>query len=216
MGCKGMFAVIGVAAVAGLLPAPARAADAPRFEITPFAGYRTGGNFDIEPTTEGGTTQSADIGDSASFGVDLGLYRDRNSFYEFLYSRQGSSLDSKVAAIDNVDVTVEYYQFGGTAIFPQESEHVLPYLSLTLGATRFTADGYDSDTKFSASLGGGLRVPFNEHLAATLGLRGYVTFIDSNTQFLCVSNGGESSCLLRSSGSTLFQAEAQLGLAVRF
>lgn len=215
MGHKGMLAVI-AAAVTGWLPAPARAADAPRFEIAPFAGYRTGGNFDVEPTTEGGTTQSADIGDAASFGVDFGLYRDRNSFYELLYSRQGSSLDSKVAALDKLDVTVEYYQFGGTAIFPQASDRLLPYLSLTLGATRFSADGYDSDTKFSGSLGGGLRVPFNDYVAATLGLRGYLTFVDSNTEFLCVSNGGNGSCLLRSSGSTIFQAEAQLGLALRF
>ena len=217
---NGLLAVIGAAVIAGLLPAVVQAADEPRFEITPFAGYRTGGSFDIdpalEPTPQSGSAGSADITDDASFGVDFGLYRDRDSFYEILYSRQAASLDSKVPALDKLDVTVEYYHFGGTAIFPQASDKLLPYLSLTAGATRFSGNGYDSKTKFSASLGGGLRVPFNEHFAAILGLRGYLTFVNSDTEFLCVSNDGNGSCLLRSSGSTLFQAEAQLGLAFTF
>jgi len=61
------------------------------------------------------------------------------------------------------------------------------------------------------SLGGGLRLPFSDHVAATLGVRGYLTFVDSDTSFLCVSGSDESGCLVRSSGSTYFQAEAQLG-----
>jgi len=211
-----MHAVVAAALAASLFAPAARAADAPRFEMTPFAGYRTGGQFDIEPTTEGSVTESVDVGDDASFGIDLGLYRDERSFYEFLYSRQGASLDSKDPLLDNLDVRIEYYQFGGTVMFPDVSDNVLPYLSLTVGATRFSADHYDSDTKFSASLGGGLRVPFSEHVAAVAGLRGYLTFVDTNTEFFCVSNGGEGGCLLRSSGSTFFQAEAQLGLSMRF
>ena len=210
-----MLAAVAVAAAAALAPA-VHAAESPRFEITPYAGYRTGGKFDVEPVTDGAPTSSVDVGDDASFGVDLGLYRDGDSFYELLYSRQGASLSAKEPLLDGLDVTVEYYQFGGTAIFPQASDKLLPYLSLTLGATRFSADGYDSDTKFSASLGGGLRVPFNAHLAAVLGLRAYLTLLDSSTEFLCVSNGSDAGCLLKSSGSTFFQAEAQLGLSFRF
>lgn len=212
----GRTAALCIAIATFMLAAPAGAADAPRFELTPFAGFRTGGHFDVEPVVEGATAGSADVDDASSFGIDLGLYRDGSSFYELLYSRQGASLDSKEPSLDGLDVTVEYYQFGGTAIFPQASDKVLPYLSMTLGATRFTADGYDADTKFSASLGGGLRVPFNDHLAAVLGVRGYLTFVDSDTEFLCVSNGGDGGCLLKSSGSTFFQAEAQLGLSLRF
>jgi len=92
----------------------------------------------------------------------------------------------------------------------------VPYLSMTIGATRFSADGYGSDSKFSGSLGGGLRLPFSENLAATLGVRGYLTFVDTDTGFFCSSIDGEGSCLVQSSGSTLFQAEALLGVTVRF
>ena len=77
-------------------------------------------------------------------------------------------------------------------------------------------DGYDDETKFSGSIGGGLRVPFNERVAATFGLRGYVTFVDSDTGIFCLSDATGASCLLRTSGSTIFQGEALLGLTVRF
>jgi len=218
MRLNGVHAVIAVALAASLSAPASDAADSPRFEITPFAGYRTGGSFDYGPSVNPTDAQSGsvDVGDDASYGIDLGLYRDEYSFYEFLYSRQGASLDSKLPELDNLDVTIEYYQFGGTAMFPDVSDKVLPYLSLTAGATRFSADKVDSDTKFSMSLGGGLRVPFGKNVAAIVGLRGYLTFVDTNTEFLCVSNGGDAGCLLKSSGSTFFQAEAQLGLSMRF
>jgi hypothetical protein len=203
-------------AVAGLL-APEARADAPRFELTPFVGYRAGGKFDIE-ATETTAQQSVNLGDDASFGLDLGLYRDQTGFYELLYSQQKTSLDSSNPLLRGLDVKVEYLHFGGTALFPQESEWLVPYLSMTIGATRLSAQGggYDAETKFSGSLGGGLRVPINDNIAATLGLRGYLTLVESDTGFFCVSDSNGGSCLVKSSGSTFFQGEALLGLTVRF
>jgi opacity protein-like surface antigen len=194
-------------------PSVAHAAG-PRFEVTPFGGYRTGGSFEL-PATESSPARDVDLDDGGSWGVDLGLYRDGSSFYELLYSTQSTSMDSSDPTLSRVDVQTDYYHFGGTLLFADE-QWMVPYLSLTAGATRFSADDYDSETKFSMSLGGGLRLPFSDHVAATLGVRGYLTFIDSNTNFLCVSGGEESGCLVRSSGSTYFQAEAQLGLTLRF
>ena len=59
-------------------------------------------------------------------------------------------------------------------------------------------------------------MPFNDNVAATLGVRGYLTFVDSDTDILCISDAEGADCLLRSSGSTYFQAEAQLGLTLAF
>lgn len=193
---------------------PAARADV-RFEITPFGGYRLGGGFEVEDEVTG-KDKDVDLDSGGSWGVDLGLYRDSSSFYELLYSTQTAELDSNDPAIDGVDVTVEYYQFGGT-IFFADQDWLVPYLSLTIGATRFSADGgYDSDTKFSGSLGTGLRLPFTENFAATLGLRGYLTFVNSDTNFFCVSSGDEAGCLVTSAGSSYFQGEATLGLTFRF
>jgi opacity protein-like surface antigen len=201
------------AAVCGV-PLAAHAAG-PRFEVTPFVGYRTGGSFE-QPETATSPARDVDLDDGSSWGIDLGLYRDGSSFYELLYSTQSTSMDSSDPTLSRVDVQTDYYHFGGTLLFADE-QWMVPYLSLTAGATRFSADGgYGSETKFSMSLGGGLRLPFSDNLAATLGLRGYLSFIDSDSQFFCASGGEQSGCLVRSSGSTYFQGEAQLGLTLRF
>ena len=203
-----------LALLAFLAGAPAAHADGVRAEITPFGGYRFGGDFDyVDPDTE--ELKSSDLKSGGSWGIDLGLYRDQTSFYELLYSTQEVNFDADDAALGEVDVTTQYYHVGGTAFFPAE-QWLVPFLSFTLGATEFSADGFDSETKFSMSLGGGLRLPFTDNFGATLGLRGYLTFVDSDTDFFCYSGGENGACLVRSSGSTFFQGEATLGLTLRF
>jgi hypothetical protein len=191
-------------------------ADSPRFEFTPFVGGRVGGSFDV-PNGEGDGS-SVDLGNGASYGIDLGLYRDSQSFYELLYSTQSTSLDSNDPLLHGVDLRIDYLQFGGTLFLPQDNDFFVPYLSLTIGATFMEPDyrGYDSETNFSGSFGGGFRIPFNDNVALNLGLRGYLTLIDSDTSLFCVSDAEDAGCLLRSSGSTFFQAEGQLGISVRF
>jgi opacity protein-like surface antigen len=200
-----------------LLAGPVSAVAAvPSFEITPFIGARAGGSFDVEDA-ETGASSSVDLGSGTSYGIDLGLYQSESGFYELLYSTQEASLDSDDLPVSDIDVRVDYLQFGGTAFFDQ-GQYWLPYLSLTIGAARFEPQqgGYDSETKFAMSLGGGFRFPLSEHIAANLGLRGYLTFLSSDTDLFCVSTGENAGCLVKSSGSTLWQGEAQLGLTVRF
>ena len=184
----------------------------PHFEITPFAGYRVGGSFDYDAVT---ATKSLDVRDDSSWGVDVGLYRDNASYYEVLYSQQNALLDTRGTSLGQLKLRTEYAHFGGTLLFPQES-WLVPYLSMTIGVTKFDPQGdYASESDFSLSLGGGLRLPFNNHMAVVLGVRGYLTFVEANTQIFCVSNGG-GGCLFRISGSSFFQTEAQLGFALTF
>ena len=204
-------------AAASLFASPLVArADSPRFEFTPFVGGRLGGEFEVTDTE--GTDSSVDLGSGESYGIDLGLYRDSQSFYELLYSTQSTNFDSNDPALDGVDLRIDYLQFGGTIFYPVDSDFFVPYLSLTIGATLMEPDrsGYDSETKFSGSLGGGVRIPFNDHIALNLGLRGYLTFVSSDTDLFCVSNSQNAGCLVRSSGSTFFQGEGQVGLSIRF
>jgi opacity protein-like surface antigen len=203
-------------AAAALLGAPAAWADKPTLEITPFVGYRMGGEFDVNNPPEG-YDESVDVGDSSSWGVDFGIYRDPVSFYEFLYSQQSTDLDSKQPGLKGSDVKIEYYQLGGTLLYPYDN-WLVPYLSLTIGATRFdvSGGGSNSETKFSGSLGGGVRVPVGANFALNFGLRGYLTAVDSDSQFICVGSGGSANCLIKSSGSAFFQGEASLGFTAVF
>jgi hypothetical protein len=202
-------------AAIALAPAVAQADEGfkPRFEVTPFVGYRTGDDFDLEDAN--GVETTADVDDAASFGVDVGIYRDRTSFYELLYSRKQGDLDFKLATAPDAELTTEYYHFGGTLLFPDEG-YAVPWLSLTIGATRLAASGpYDSETRFSTSLGGGLRLPVTDNVSANLGVRGYLTLLDSDSDIFCVGNG-DLNCVVRSTGSTYVEFEASLGLSVAF
>ena len=204
-------------ALLGLASAAVAADDSPTLEITPFVGYRLGGQFDYQdPANTDGDETSIDVGDDVSFGIDLGLYRDDTSFYELLYGQQTAELDTDEPALQGVDVKVEYLHFGGTLLYPRD-EVFVPYLSLTIGATRLDAQsgGYDSETEFSASLGGGLRFAITEQFFINTGLRGYVTFVDSDTDIFCTGEG-DLDCLLKSSGSTFFQGEASVGFTFAF
>jgi hypothetical protein len=186
----------------------------PRVELTPYIGYRMGGQFDVDDATPD-TSKSVDLQDSGDWGIDLGIYRDRTSFYEILYSYQSAGLDTNDPALKGVDVTIQYLQIGGTLLF-DDHEPFVPYLSLTVGGTKFDAGGgYGSETKFSGSLGGGVRFPIGEHFAATLGVRGYLTLVNSDTEFFC-SGSGSVNCLFRTTGSTFFQGEGLLGFTAVF
>jgi hypothetical protein len=189
-------------------------ADRPRFEVAPFGGYRIGGDFDLEDE-QGLNLSNVDLESDVSWGLGLALYRDPDAYYELLFSRQTTQLDDPDPALQDVDFTTEYYHFGGTLIFEFEP-WMHPYLSVTLGLTRFDADDFGSEYEFSGSLGLGVRIPVSERLSFLIGARGYGTLVDSDTEYLCASTGGEATCLVRSSGDVFFQGEAMLGVALTF
>jgi hypothetical protein len=82
-----------------------------KFEITPFIGYRTGGQFEeINGDAEFKLTESEFLGFLFSVAANA------NGQYEFLYAQQSTKVDSAGLFVSNprFDLDVEYYQFGGT------------------------------------------------------------------------------------------------------
>lgn len=190
-------------------------AEGMRVEVSPFAGYRVGGELHGGLDDNGGG--SSDTKDGGSWGVSVGLYRDPAAFYEFLYSRRNTGFARPGPELRRANVRIEYLHFGGTLLFPQPPGYT-GYVSATVGITRLDGRSgeFDSERKFSASIGGGFRFPLAANLQATIGARGYLTFVDSDTGLVCVSGAGEARCLLQSSGSTFWEVEAVAGLNFRF
>lgn len=198
-------------AVTAMLAAGAARAEAPRFEVSGFGAYRVGGEFDVVD----GDPDTVDLDDGGGWGVGLGIYRDPGGFYEFFYSTQDTEFDSDEADLGGIDVRVDYYQLGGTLLF-DHGPRLQSSLSLTIGAARYDADGFDAETEFAGSLGLGLRVPLADNFAFLLGARGYVTVVENNTRFFCGSAGGQGACLVQSDGSLIYQGEASAGFVVKF
>lgn len=184
------------------------------FEVTPFAGYRMGGSFDIDLGND--TTQNVDLRDHSAFALALDMRRDEGSQYELFYSRQATNLEPNVP-LGPLGIRVEYFHIGGT-LDVDHSLPLTPYIVGTLGLTRFSpgpASGSD-ETRFSFTFGGGLRVPVSRQFSLRFEARGYLTFVDTNTAFFCSSSAAGGVCAIRSSGSSFIQYEALAGAAFAF
>src|SRR5687768_9440738 len=102
---RGLLVLVGFASLAS------QAAERqPLFEIAPFAGWRTGGDFELEMLD-----RDAGLDDSASLALALSYRMDEVSQYELFYSRQDTDLESD-ELFGVVDTDVEYLHVGGTTV----------------------------------------------------------------------------------------------------
>ncbi len=180
------------------------------FEVTPYAGYRFGGSFQL---IDSGT--HVDVADHASFALALDLSSDATTQYELFYSRQSTSISAQ--GLPASDMVVEYVHVGGTLLL-DTSERLQPYLIGSVGATRFNPSAAVGSHRafFSASIGGGLRVPLNRHLSLRLEARAFATLLNANTAVFCRSDESGALCAIHGRGSSFVQADLLAGAAYSF
>ncbi|HJS57881.1 MAG TPA: hypothetical protein VKA01_07240 [Vicinamibacteria bacterium] len=176
-------------------------------ELTPFVGYRTGGGFSV---IEGGP--GFDIENSVSYGglIDFNL-KSNNFKIEVLYSRQHSRVQAEVLLGSEFgDLAVEYYQAG--VLQEVGNAGARWYIGVLLGGTRFVPRGFDGETYFSGSIGGGLKFFPSKRFGLRFDGRAYATFTSGSAGAFC-SNGR---CVFAYSGSTFWQGDFTGGLIIAF
>ena len=180
--------------------------NAQEYEITPFVGWRASDSLEEVDT---GTTIKLD--ETRSYGLLLSLKQDPDVSYDFLFSRQNTQLQPDSPTGSTESLRLDYYQIGGTVFY--DYDKLLPFVTGGLGATHISPanDAFSSETKFSLSLGGGLKVPLTQHLGLRFEARGYGTVVGSSGAILC--SGG---CVVKFNGSLFMQFEASAGLSVAF
>jgi hypothetical protein len=186
-----------------LLPVSAQA-----FDITPFTGYRFGGEFeDINTGSE------LKLSEEQTYGVVLDWQRKEGEFVEFYYSRQPSSLLASGTITPGAlfDIDVEYYHLGGK--YRMKSNPSAFYLG-SFGLTRFDAevDGAGPETKFSLGLGVGIETATDKRVGFRLEGRAFGTFIDSSGGIFCGGGG----CIIATESQMLWQFEVNAGITFRF
>ncbi len=183
------------------------------FEITPFGGYRYGGEFE-----EADRNFSIELDDKESYGLILNARHSPVTQWEILYSRQETSADTIGLGLSDplLDISVEYLQAGGTYLW--DGDHARPFLAATLGVTQIDIGnpGYDSDSFFSFSLGLGLQIRPTDRLGIRLEARGYGTLLDSNSDLFCEFGPSNNICAVRIDGTIMWQVEALAGIVFRF
>ena len=184
-------------------------------ELTPFAGYRMGGEFDVNNRTDD-EDRRVDLEDTVSQGLLLNVdLSEPGKQLELYLGRQETTARSSEGLLTptrtSVDLTITQLQFGGL-YFPGGTT-TGGFVSGVAGVTRLDPkpSGLDTHHRASLSLGGGYKWPLNDHLRLRLDLRGLYTVLDSGGAVFC--SGG---CNVRFESNGFFQVEASAGLAVRF
>ena len=199
-------------ALVALVAAPfARADEQPFLQVVANAGYRIGGNLE-DPVS--GESRDLDDGAGLALALEFRFGKGEDRYLQLWYSRQGSSVNDGVA---DHDVDVEYLHFGGTVPIG-DLKKAQGYFAMGIGATRFSPSGVGATnvTKLSGSMAAGVSMPLSERVAFRLEARGYLTLVDSDTSIFCRSDNGSGFCRIVANGSTIFQAEALAGFAIRF
>lgn len=186
------------------------AAQAGNIEVTPILGYTFGGG--LENTRTG---DSLDLAEGESFGIVLGLHDKSRagSVYELFYSHQETYIkgDGTTFSSDpRLALAIDYFHLGGT--YGKEGEQFNPFVSGGLGVTHMSPERGDSETRFSLSLGGGLKVPLTERIGLRFEGRGFGTLFNGSGSFFCVN----SNCAIQVKGNMLWQFTAFTGVVFNF
>ena len=193
-------------ALAAALLLGATAAQAQSVQITPFVGYAFGGSVRDTVLDESRSFDAAlDYGGTLSFPISQGWR------FELLYSRQATKLSGDGLS-PSFDVTIERYMGG----FQEEKGegNVRWFGTVWLGATRFVPGlgGFDSETKFGAGVGLGVKTFPVKNVGLRFEARGFYTLVKGDGGAFC-ANG---TCLFAFSGTGLWQGDVSGGLILAF
>jgi opacity protein-like surface antigen len=195
--------------------------DAQNFEIAGFGGRSVGGEFKWEgggAIVNGEATATGSrigLDDHSSFAIAADLRASDSSAYELFYSREATQL-SVIGGAATTDVNVSYIHLGGTLKLDDSDRAVQPYAIGGLGVTRLqpSNDG-TSRTRFSGSLGLGLRWAATQHLSLRVEGRGFVTLMNNDPVF-CKSDETGLICRVHGNGTTFIQGQFLAGVAFAF
>ncbi|HVU08309.1 MAG TPA: outer membrane beta-barrel protein [Verrucomicrobiae bacterium] len=178
-----------------------------RFGISPFYGYRFGG--DVQNPNTGA---NYDFKDSGAYGLFLD-YAPKDYFgrFELLWSHQDSSIDFHGdGGLGKVDLAIDVIQVGGVAEFG--TDRFREYVSADIGATHYASDDHGDDTQFSFGVGGGIKAFITKNFYLRADIRGFCSVMDAQGGFI-YANGITVATF---SGSTLWQGQASVGVGLTF
>jgi len=177
-------------------------------EISPFYGYRFGGDFFALATHH-----TVDLDGAPAFGLALDVPVQNGLQVEGFFTHQEGDVVAGAASLGPIGVqrtTVQHWMGGALQEFG--GDRVRPFATGMLGLTRY-AGGGDSEIRFTVSGGGGAKLFGTQHIGLRLDGRISATFIDAQgTAVACVQGG----CFIALHTNVVWQAEFTTGLIVRF
>ena len=209
-----------------LLASPAAVAQEKKWEITPSVGYTF---------SDGVRVQVRDIGNGRlidrlaaqsgfSWGISAEYFFSEAVSVGFLFNDQLSGFeirDTTGAKEKLADMNLRnYHGFLGIHLADEDSD-VRPYLLFGAGATQFAPSSVngqkiDSSTRFSTTLGGGIKVAGGENLGFRLGARWTPNYIFTDPQGFWCSPFWPFGCWVVGNTEYVHQLELSAGVIIRF
>ncbi|MFA6957304.1 MAG: hypothetical protein WC538_15645 [Thermoanaerobaculia bacterium] len=204
---QSLFSVLGV-----LLCLSLPLAAQPIMEITPTVGYTFGGSFD-ELGLPDSVVESVDVNDNTSYGLifDIG---NENGAFEVTWSHLSSELEGNGGAADGVllDYSSDNFQFGYVGYFGGDGPETKAFWNASLGFTDLNLADQESDTKFSAALGIGMKHQFNDRIGIRVQARWIPTYINTDDAYVVCD---PYFCYTVGDDNYLYQTEVSAGLVIR-
>ena len=206
------------------LATPSLAQDS-RIEINPFLGYTFSEGFQVNPNTVVGLlVDKVNPTSGFSWGVQVGVFATENAEVGFLFSEQDSDLQLESTGIrrENVaELTVRNYHGVFTYNWGDERSQARPFLFGGLGATNYSfgqVSGFDidSNTRFSTTWGGGVKVYPGGAVGFSAMARWTPTYIKSDPAGLWCSPYWPGGCWVVADADYSNQLELTAGVLFRF
>ncbi|WP_114326760.1 outer membrane beta-barrel protein [Candidatus Colwellia aromaticivorans] len=190
----------------------ATADESSNVEITPFVGYRFGGDFDAT-NNEAETTTKIKLNEDTSYGFLLAWDYDKKRQGELLVSHYTSRFSQTINPLaSNNDLAITYAHIGGNV--PISDGAVPFFVSGGLGLTHFSPNDnqLSNETRFSLNIGLSTKIPVSENVSLRFGGRVYATFFNSDSQIFC----NENNCAISISSDLWVQSEVNAGITFSF
>lgn len=148
-------------------------------ELTPTIGYRWGGEILAEDNDL--FAVDVEVEDSQAFGLILDIPVTRSLQIELLVDRQSTDFgQDRLFSPDDFELGVDltYYHVG--VLWQWHTRDLVPFVVGSVGLAQIEPDlaGVEDEERFSASIGGGFKVPITDHFGFRFELRGFWTDTD--------------------------------------
>ena len=187
---------------------------AQKFELAPFAGFRTGGDFNAE--AEESTKITVD--GKAVYGFSAGFGLDESWQIEFVWSRTETEMSERPPgfgspAIKLYDTTVDVYHVNILWQYGLDQHRFRPFAFGGLGATHFKPEpDFSSETRFSLGFGAGVKLFLTKNLGFRLQGRVIPTLMRADSDIYCRPH---RPCYRIYDDTYLFQGEFTFALVLR-
>jgi opacity protein-like surface antigen len=156
-------------------------------ELMPFAGYRTAGGFNVDALAHSRFT----VKDGLAFGLTLGIMLSPVTQVEFMWSQTNSQLTGTLiqpamGQEELFDLRTSQFHVNFIYLIPRYDSRVVPYVLAGLGLTYADPKGQSGgETRFSWSLGGGIRIMASDRVGLRFQGKWNPTYINTSSAVWC-------------------------------